>query len=40
MVKILLFFLNAATTTAADNSDILNCTFLEAMYILNISYTY
>ncbi len=25
---------------AADNSDILNCTFLEAFYILNIPNTY
>ncbi len=36
MLKILLFFL----TAAAVNSDILNCTFFEAIYILNISYSY
>ncbi len=32
-----LFFSSAA---AAENSDIINCTFLEAIYILNIPNTY
>jgi hypothetical protein len=33
------FFLTAAAA-AANNSDILNCTFIEAIYILNIPNTY
>ncbi len=33
-------FFKTAAVAAADNSDILNCTFLEAKYILNIPNTY